>query len=68
VAVAAATGAVAVCPGYAWAITTDRGSALGQDAAGHTVEWVMRESLAVGFFLAAASSLTLRLVVLWRRA
>jgi len=68
--VPAATAAVlvcAVCPGYyGWEITRDRGSAIGQDGAGHVMEWVVTARPAVGYYAGAMCAIVLLVAVLLR--
>ena len=68
--VPAATAAIlvcAVCPGYyGWEITRDRGSAIGQDGAGHVVEWVITATPDIGYYTATVCAVALLVEVMLR--
>jgi len=67
-ATAAAVVVCALCPGYyGWEITRDRGSAIGQDAAGHVMEWVVTATPDVGYYTATLCAVALLIGVLLRR-
>lgn len=54
-AVPAAVGMVAICPVYyAAEFLGNRGLAMGRDPAGNIVEWVVRDQVMAGLFVAAA--------------
>lgn len=66
-AVVAAAGVVAICPVYYLvAITRIRGTAIGRDAAGNTVEWVMQGRVVVGFSVAVIGTVLLCVGMLTR--
>ena len=63
----AAAGVVAICPVYyAATITRVRGTAIGRDGVGNTVEWVMQGRVAVGFYVAVIGTVLLCVGVLMR--
>jgi len=66
-AMVAAASVVAICPVYyAAAITRVRGTAIGRDGVGNTVEWVMQGRVVVGFYVAAIGTALLCVGVLMR--
>jgi len=58
-AAAAAVLVCALCPGYyGWEITRDHGWAIGQDAAGHVVEWMITTTPGIGYHAAGLGAIT----------
>ena len=63
----AATGAVGICPVYyAAALSRMRGTAFGQDEAGHFTEWAIQGRVAAGFYVAVIGCALLCLGVIMR--